>query len=1640
MATNSMNELTKQIVDEANAEIEEFDDKKEVQPNVVNAYDPFSGENVSVIPTPNFSGAQSLNTLLPANLAAEIITNVSQLSEEVDLLEFVRRKLGYSSKLKVARCFASEQIDAICLAIKSFERGNGFVLGDMAGIGKGRVCAALMRYAYMNGSIPVFVTIKPHLFNDIYRDFVKIDGIGSSKERDSIPVRPLVLHKDGVIYDYNNPLQPLETKQAIRKLRKKGPDGENLYQYIEYNNPWSIDTITKTLLDRYKDAKSIDDITLEYEVMGDEGGFNAVFLPYSLMAVGGISRRNFLKALAPRSIYIFDESHTAASGNKDSNTLTMALDIIRKCKAILFSSATYAKNPKVFSLYVVRTALSNAVPDLEAINEAIAIGGETVSEYISSGLCYEGEMIRRDRNFADCKKVTEYVGAIREENELGDVTYTISAEDKQKDFYDEAINLFKKLRDFTKNNFYQDAHVAAVKERAAFLGIQLISLDGTGNAYKRVMKLNGKAREVAEVDFIDKHRGKYVPFFVPNPISKYKATFRTNLFLSVKAKFAAEKIVECLNTPEIYQDIDGTTKKTPLKPVIAVVNTGGQLFEGLKLKEGDRIKNDFSEYIRYIYNRLFEGKVTFVKVDDNIFVKKRDIPEDEEQDIETEDYSISPDMFGEAGLAIYEVLDKALKEYKSDIPLSAIDYIRDIITSTRRSDIYFDPVSKMPLYGRLDTFNYTFGEGTARKHMLVKDGDEWVFTKNDRPYSITKLFKGFNNGVYDVILINTTASTGGSAHSAIDEGRDVRKRNMFIIQSELDINVEVQKRGRVNRTGQLNYPTYTYVITQIPAEQRQYLMLRRKLRKLDANVRGDQSASAKGEELRDLKGNIINDIYNKYGYDVFIRDFIANPDNALYADILQQLIDEKVVKSSSSTSTGTAADDEANLEQFNEFTRELEMYPCDVQQVFFDEMQRLYEDEKRNLIQRGEYQEELKPKNYKAKLRQRVVKEVNAGNSIFSLPLFLSDYYTIDDFIPWDKNKWETKKRELAKWDGKDAMEPREFHIKLLDEFQAKKDIPVQELEDRYDLKKPDPKDYTDPDEYIAELAKWQDKKTSAVKKLEGQLDTLWRLYSFFKPGRAVAAPARSTPLKIGVFVGYKIEKWDRPFPFNAGNVKLVICYMSEVAVQYTPAADAENIKSVTLAMEQGPDGTNYWQVVNEWKPILNRRVIKRFYTGNILSGYVRAYDDMLQYGEGNAIVQPITKFYLSKFSNIDGSYTTAVELELAITLNDNTVIKETDEELLVSVGSEPFRRYALNVPLTTSERFPGGIFPVWNVENDKLCDRGLALIRREDSVYVDGVTKNINIIEFRVVEHVKRVSIKGKGPKQYTWRYRNDDDPRYNRLYHDDDFLNQYIQYNTYNTPDPVNIRYAIRPLQGGQAQYDTLYCMIKHYAFDVDNQSSLDDYISFITKLYVDYDVKFSFRSGVEAYYNMDVTADEPLDKQTKGSEFPTGEYEYVFERKVSDAILQQIPLVIRKTTTGLNGGVILSGPLNPNTLPGYDLLPYKISPTILMKLLLAVLNSEQKVDFVREVTKVAETGTNQEVGDFVRVFMKPFAVPMKYFFGLARIEDYGRLVKDYVQNQDISKLVLDETMTSDKPNVEDVVDDENAVTFMLKLLQLI
>ena len=211
-----------------------------------------------------------------------------------------------------------------------------------------------------------------------------------------------------------------------------------------------------------------------------------------------------------------------------------------------------------------------------------------------------------------------------------------------------------------------------------------------------------------------------------------------------------------------------------------------------------------------------------------------------------------------------EQIRNDIKEEIFHLPISPIDVIRQLITQESFTD-------KNGV-----TRNIRFEECTGRARQLEylspEGDDEYVnitLTPRKKRHS-NHIYNDFQNNKLDVILINACGAIGASAHAVatveVDE-TDVRQRKMLIVQNDLDVNIDLQKRGRINRTGQIAGlpPLYEYIITAIPSEKRLNMMLRAKMRSLSANTTANQDQDK-------LQADFI-DISNKYG-NLVTKEFI----------------------------------------------------------------------------------------------------------------------------------------------------------------------------------------------------------------------------------------------------------------------------------------------------------------------------------------------------------------------------------------------------------------------------------------------------------------------------------------------------------------------------------------------------------------------------------------------------------------------------------------------------------------------------------------------------------------------------------------------------------------------------------------------
>lgn len=229
---------------------------------------------------------------------------------------------------------------------------EGFV-NHNTGIGKGRQAASIIRWAAKQGMIPVFVSVKPSLFTDMYGDLA---DIGTND------INPFILNGNAWV---------------------AGEDGTKLFA----NKPATHKAALREIMD-------------SGELPGDS---NALFMTYSQINVENM-QRGVLRALAPNAVFVLDESHNAAGASATGQFVIETLGI---AKGVTYLSATYAKRPDNMPLYF-KTDIGDAAADAEGLSEAMAAGGLPLQTVVSNNLVKAGQMFRRERSYDGVSIVSKF--------------------------------------------------------------------------------------------------------------------------------------------------------------------------------------------------------------------------------------------------------------------------------------------------------------------------------------------------------------------------------------------------------------------------------------------------------------------------------------------------------------------------------------------------------------------------------------------------------------------------------------------------------------------------------------------------------------------------------------------------------------------------------------------------------------------------------------------------------------------------------------------------------------------------------------------------------------------------------------------------------------------------------------------------------------------------------------------------------------------------------------------------------------------------------------------------------------------------------------------------------------------------------
>lgn len=542
------------------------------------------------------------------------------------------------------------------------------------------------------------------------------------------------------------------------------------------------------------------------------------------------------------------------------------------------------------------------------------------------------------------------------------------------------------------------------------------------------------------------------------------------VLLSLKAKSAAERAIDYL--------------KQGMKPVIALNNTNESQTGNLALGEemdapdlGTSLKKGLEGTLRYTQKDAKDNS-------ESGYIKLSDL--------------------GDEAVEAYHELEKKIEQTSTGLSLSPIDVIKN----------------------ELQKAGYKVGELTGRQTEFVYNDNGTVTKVKRADTDKKKLARDFNDGKIDALILNKSAATGISLHAS-SKYKDQKKRVMIVAQQQLDVNDEVQMRGRIDRTGQVARGAYEYVVSLIPAEQRLLMMFKAKLKSLDANTTSSQKSKFNEMEVADIT--------NKYG-DKVVKEYMAEHLD-LYArmadpfgweksngDDLSRIDPQTLVASGGGVGDGEAGADASKL------LGRMALLRVSEQEKMLQEIGELYANEIQRLNEMGENDLEITELPLKAKtIRKEVWKQgaepggdnafadntyiEKVNMSILKKPMKASEVKASQDGLTggktWDEYKTEKKAAVKEYFDQKIADETQKYEERAVKAATKAKEKYIKDA-------KKGQKDSGMSDEQIEKMAGYQydniykqekDKLNDVVKNLKAKAEMFERVLDTFDTNQTFVLP-----------------------------------------------------------------------------------------------------------------------------------------------------------------------------------------------------------------------------------------------------------------------------------------------------------------------------------------------------------------------------------------------------------------------------------------------------------------------------------------------------------------------------------------------------
>lgn len=286
----------------------------------------------------------------PAVLAPMMLQSLERLYAKVgDIDEWVAGNLRWS-QTEMASRLASEQVDAVALAMDAMNEQTGFLVADVTGFGKGRIAACVARYSALMGRRVVFFTEKANLFSDFWRD---IRDIGS----EDVFGRPFMLNWGS-------------GAKAVRIVDTSSSEGRIIFPAMKKTE---IDTALRE---------------------GIPADVRLVMTTYTQFNRPG-RKTEWLESIAKGSHLMLDEGHNQAGDSSTSKNIAPALEA---SASSTYSTATAGRDVTNLMAYrsVFPWLLSIGDPELLTGNQKQGIAEASVRE-----ACAAGRIVRREHDLSN---------------------------------------------------------------------------------------------------------------------------------------------------------------------------------------------------------------------------------------------------------------------------------------------------------------------------------------------------------------------------------------------------------------------------------------------------------------------------------------------------------------------------------------------------------------------------------------------------------------------------------------------------------------------------------------------------------------------------------------------------------------------------------------------------------------------------------------------------------------------------------------------------------------------------------------------------------------------------------------------------------------------------------------------------------------------------------------------------------------------------------------------------------------------------------------------------------------------------------------------------------------------------------------